>query len=83
MEGLAAVVTFILLVIYSSGFSALALAWAKSKWLRIASRTFAAIAIVSGFWLAATLFEGNGIFVGGVPILLGAISLAISIRRNR
>ncbi len=83
MEGLAALVTVILLVIYSSGLSALALAWAKSKWLRIASRTFAVMSILTGLWLAATLFEGNGVFVGGIPVALGAVSLFISIRRNR
>lgn len=83
MEGLAAVVTVILLVIYFSGFSALALSWARSKWLRIASRTFAVISIVSGLWLAATLFDGNGVLVGGIPVVLGAVSLFISIRRNR
>jgi hypothetical protein len=83
MEGLAAFVTILLLVIYSSGLSALAFAWARSKWLRIASRTFAVISIVSGLWLAATLFEGNGVFVGGIPVVLGAVSLFISIRRNR
>jgi hypothetical protein len=83
MEGLAAFVTVLLLVIYSSGLSALALSWARSKWLRIASRTFAVISIVSGLWLAAALFEGNGLFVGGIPVALGAVSLFISIRRNR
>lgn len=83
MEGLAAVVTIILLVIYSSGLSALALSWARSKWLRIASRTFAVISIVSGLWLAAALFDGNGVLVGGIPVALGAVSLFISIRRNR
>ena len=83
MEGLAALVTVILLVIYSSGLSALALAWARSIWLRIASRTFAVISIVTGLWLGATLFDGNGVFVGGIPVVLGAVSLFISLRRNR
>jgi hypothetical protein len=83
VEGLAAVVTVILLVIYSSGLSALALSWARSKWLRIASRTFAVISIVTGLWLGVTLFDGNGVFVGGIPVVLGAASLFISLRRNR
>jgi hypothetical protein len=83
MEGLVAFVTVILLVIYSSGLFALALSWTRNRIGRIISRVFAVISIVTGLWLAATLIDGNGVMVGGIPVLLGAFSLYNSLRRNR
>jgi hypothetical protein len=83
MEGLAALVTVILLVIYSSGLFAFALSWMRNRIGRIVSRVFAVIAIVTGVLLAIVLIDGNGIMVGGLPVLLGAFSLYNSIRRNR
>jgi predicted PurR-regulated permease PerM len=83
MEGLAALVTVILLVIYSSGLFAFALSWMRNRIGRIISRVFAVIAIVTGVLLAIVLIDGNGIMVGGIPVLLGAFSLYNSIRRNR
>ena len=83
MEGLAALVTVILLVIYSSGLFAFALSWMRNRIGRIVSRVFAVIAIVTGVLLAIVLIDGNGIMVGGIPVLLGAFSLYNSIRRNR
>jgi hypothetical protein len=83
MEGLVALVTVIFLVIYSSGLFALALSWTRNRIGRIVSRVFAVISIVTGTWLAITLLDGNGLFVGGIPVLLGAFSLYNSLRRNR
>ncbi|MCF8536267.1 MAG: hypothetical protein K9G66_05265 [Rhodoluna sp.] len=83
MEGLAALVTVILLVIYSSGLFALALSWTRNRIGRIVSRVFAIISILTGLWLAITLIDGNGVMVGGIPVLLGAFSLYNSRRRNR
>jgi predicted PurR-regulated permease PerM len=83
MEGLAALVTVILLVIYSSGLFAFALSWMRNRIGRIISRVFAVIAIVTGVLLAIVLIDGNGVMVGGIPVLLGAFSLYNSIRRNR
>ena len=83
MEGLAALVTVILLVIYSSGLFALALSWTRNRIGRIVSRVFAIISILTGLWLAITLIDGNGVMVGGIPVLLGAFSLYNSLRRNR
>jgi hypothetical protein len=83
MEGLVALVTVILLVIYSSGLFALALSWTRNRIGRIVSRVFAVISIVTGIWLAITLIDGNGVMVGGIPVLLGAFSLYNSLRRNR
>jgi predicted PurR-regulated permease PerM len=83
MEGLAALVTVILLVIYSSGLFAFALSWMRNRIGRIVSRVFAVISIVTGVLLAIVLIDGNGIMVGGLPVLLGAFSLYNSFRRNR
>ena len=83
MEGLAALVIVILLVIYSSGLFAFALSWTRNRIGRIVSRVFAIISILTGLWLAITLIDGNGVMVGGIPVLLGAFSLYNSLRRNR
>lgn len=83
MEGLAAVVTFILLFIYSSSLFALAFSWMRNRVGKIVSRVFAVIAIITGGWLAATLIDGNGLLIGGIPVLFGAFSLYNSFRRNR
>ena len=83
MEGLVAFVTAILLVIYSSGLFALAFSWTRNRIGRIVSRVFAVISIVTGIWLAITLIDSNGVFVGGIPVLLGAFSLYNSLRRKR
>ena len=83
MEGLAALVSVILLVIYSSGLFALALSWTRNRIGRIVSRVFAIISILTGLWLAIALIDGNGVMVGGIPVLLGAFSLYNSRRRNR
>lgn len=82
MEGLVALVVTILLVVYSSAILAVALSWIRSGVLRIVSRVLASFAIVSGVWLAITLIDGNGVFVGGIPVLLGAFALFNSLRRK-
>lgn len=83
MEGLAAVVTFILLIVYSSGLFALAFSFMRNRIGKIVSRVFAVISIVTGGSLAATLIEGNGLVIGGIPVLFGAFSLYNSLRRSR
>ena len=82
MEGLVALVVTILLVIYSSAIMAVALSWIRHGFLMILSRVLAGFAIVSGTWLAITLIDGNGVFVGGIPVLLGAFALINSLRRK-
>lgn len=83
MESLAAVVTVILLVIYGSGLIAFGLAWSRNRVAAVISRVFAFVAMASGFWLGFTLMNANSFAVGGIPVLLGAASLVISLRRNR
>lgn len=83
MEGLVALVVTILLVIYSSAIMAVALSWIRQGFLMILSRVLAGFAIVSGIWLATTLIDGNGVFVGGIPVMLGAFALINSLRRKR
>lgn len=82
MEGLVALVVTIVLVVFSSAILAVALSWIRSGVLRIVSRVLASFAIVSGGWLAITLIDGNGVFVGGIPVLLGAFALFNSLRRK-
>ena len=83
MEGLVAVVVTILLVVYSSAILAVALSWIRHGFLMIVSRVLAGFAIASGTWLALTLIDGNGVFVGGIPVMLGAFALINSLRRKR
>ena len=83
METLAALVTAILLVIYGSGLIAFGLAWSRNRVAMVISRVFAFVAMATGFWLGFTLMNANGFAVGGIPVLLGAASLVISLRRNR
>lgn len=83
MEGLVAVVVAMLLVVYSSAILASALSWIRGGFLMIVSRVLAGFAIASGTWLAITLIDGNGLFVGGIPVLLGAFTLFNSLRRKR
>lgn len=83
MEGLVAIVAIILLVVYSSAILAVSLSWIRRGAFVIISRILAALAISSGTWLAVTLLDGNGLFVGGIPVLLGAFALFNSLRRKR
>lgn len=83
MEGLVAVVVTMLLVVYSSAILAVALSWMRRGFLMVVSRVFAGFAIATGIWMAVTLIDGNGIFVGGIPVLLGAFALFNSLRRKR
>lgn len=83
MESLAALVTVMLLVIYGSAFTAFGLSWSRKPSMRIATLLLASVAISTGVWLAASLIEGNGLIVGGVPVAVGLLSLINSYRRNR
>ena len=83
MESLAAVVNVILAVIYGSGLIAFGWAWSRNRVAVVVSRIFAFVAMATGFWLSFTLMNANSFAVGGIPVLLGAASLVISLRRNR
>ena len=83
METLAALVTVILLVIYGSGLIAFGLAWSRNRVAMVISRVFAFVAMATGFWLGFALMNASGFAVWGIPVLLGAASLVISLRRNR
>lgn len=83
MESLAALVMAMLLVIYGSAFTAFGLSWSRKNVLRMVTLVLASVAISTGVWLAATLIEGNGIIVGGIPVAVGLLSLINSYRRNR
>jgi hypothetical protein len=83
MESLAALVAVILLAIYGSGLIAFGLTWSRNRVAMVVTRVFAFVAMATGFWLGFTLMNANGIALGGIPVLLGAASLVISLRRNR
>ena len=75
MESLALLVTVILIAIYSSGFIAFLASWFKNQIAFFAAKIFGTAAIVSGAWLGFTLRDGNGFFVGSIPVLLGSFAV--------
>jgi hypothetical protein len=83
MESLAAFVAMLLAVIYGSGLIAFGLAWSRNRVIKILSRVFAFISIASGLWLGFAVMNSNSLFLGGIPVVLGLVSLFISFRRNR
>lgn len=83
MESLAVLVMTILLAIYGSGIIAFALSWFRNKVVRIITFVFAGFSIASGVWLAITLLNGNGLFLGSIPVILGAFSAWNSNRSAR
>lgn len=83
MESLAAFVAVLLAVIYGSGLVAFGLAWSRNRVIKVLSRIFAFLAVASGLWLGFAIMNSNSLFVGGIPVVLGAVSLFISFRRNR
>ena len=83
MESLALVVTVILIAIYSSGFIAFVASWFRNDIAALVSKVLGIVAIFTGAWLGFTLREGNGFFVGSVPVLLGFFAIWNSARRKR
>jgi predicted membrane chloride channel (bestrophin family) len=75
MESLALLVTVILIAIYSSGFIAFIASWFKNHIALFVAKSFGIVAIVSGVWLGFTLRDGNGFFVGSIPVLLGSFAI--------
>lgn len=71
MDSLALVVTLILIAIYSSGFIAFIASWFKNQIAFFVAKSSGIVAVVSGAWLGFTLRDGNGFFVGSIPVLLG------------
>lgn len=83
MESLAAFVAVLLALIYGSGLIAFGLAWSRNRVIKILSRVFAFTSIASGLWLGFAVMNSNSLFLGGIPVVLGVVSLFISFRRNR
>jgi len=83
MESLALLVTFILLAIYGSGLIAFVLSCFKNRVTRVLSFVFSGLSILSGLWIGLSLINGNGVWVGGVPIVLGALSIWNAIRVSK
>ena len=83
MESLAAFVAVLLAIIYGSGLFAFGLAWSRNRIIKVLSRIFVYLPIASGQWLGFAIMNSNSLFVGSIPVALGAVSLFISFRRNR
>jgi hypothetical protein len=83
MESLAAFVAVLLAAIYGSGLIAFGLSWSRNRIIKVVSRILAFLAIASGLWLGFAIMNSNSLFVGGIPVVFGALSLFISFRRNR
>ena len=83
MESLAWMVAIILFIIYGSGLIAFVLSWFANPVARIACFVFSGIAILTGLWLGVSLASGNGLMVGGLPIIAGAISIWNAIRVSK
>ena len=80
MESLALLASLILLVIYISGLVAFGLSWLKNRTGKILTLIFGSFAIFSGAWVAITLINGNGLMVGGIPVILGVVSIWNTLR---
>jgi hypothetical protein len=72
-----------LLVIYLSGLIAFGLSWLRNRIGKILTLIFGSISVLSGAWVAITLISGNGLMVGGIPVLLGALSIWNTLRVNK
>ena len=83
MESLAVAVTIILIVVFSSGFIAFATSWSRNRVAGYVSRALGILAIFTGAWLGFTLSDGNGFFVGSIPVSLGLFAIWNSRHRSR
>lgn len=82
METLAYLVTAILAVIYGSSVIAFGFSWGSSKAAGVVTIIFASIGILTGLWIASQLIDGNGLMVGGIPILVSGFSIWNTLRRR-
>ena len=82
MESLALLVSMMLLVVYTSGVTAFVASWLRSSKAKIVTILFGAISIISGVLLWFSLSDGNGFFVGIIPISLGVFAILNYRRRN-
>jgi len=83
VESLALLVSLMLLVIYLSGLIAFSLSWLRNRIGKILTLIFSSISVLSGAWVAITLISGNGLMVGGIPVLLGVLSIWNTLRVNK
>lgn len=83
MESLALLAALIVVSIYSSAFISFGLSWLRNKPGMIATFVFAIVGFLSGLWVWITLAAGNGVFIGSIPMLISAISVWNTLRRNR
>ena len=82
MESLALLVSLMLLAVYASGITAFVASWFRSSKAKIVTNLFGVISIISGILLWFSLSDGNGFFVGIIPISLGVFAILNHRRRN-
>ena len=82
MESLALLVFLMLLAVYTSGITAFVASWFRSSKAKIVTNLFGVISIISGILLWFSLSDGNGFFVGIIPISLGVFAILNHRRRN-
>jgi hypothetical protein len=82
MESLALLVSLMLLAVYTSGVIAFVASWLRSSRAKIVTNLFGATSIISGVLLWFSLSDGNGFFVGIIPISLGVFAILNHRRRN-
>jgi hypothetical protein len=82
VESLALLVSIMLLAVYTSGVIAFVASWSRIYKAKIVTNLFGAISIISGVLLWYSLRDGNGFFVGIIPISLGVFATLNHRRRN-
>lgn len=83
MESLAVLAATIVSAIYLSSLLAFGFSWIKNKVGKILTLIFASIGIISGLWIGITLLAGNGIFIGGIALLISLFAIWNTFRRNK
>lgn len=82
MESLAKAAALIVLFIYGSGLIAFITSWLRTSIAKVITNVLGIFSMVSGCWLWYTLRDGNGFFLGLIPISLGLFAIWNYRRRN-
>jgi hypothetical protein len=82
MESLALLASVILLATFGSGLIAVSASWFRNRATEVATYFFGAVSILAGCWLGFSLWEGNGLFIAAIPVVLG-VSAIWNLRRRK
>jgi hypothetical protein len=83
MESLALLATLVMLFVFSSSILAFSFSWAKNKVMKILTFIFSGLGLASGLWVMITLINGNGLFIGVIPVLLSGFAIWNTIKRTK